>query len=440
MRRKFSAHGMSVFETYELIEMLLYNTVPVKNTNPLAKAILSAFSGVEGVLSATREDLTGVDGVGNVTAGMFVALGRIKDHCFDGSQKKRLKFGSYTEIGEFVLDCFNGISKDLVISLCMDSDMNLLGVDKLYSIDYASGGVRAQRFLDAVLHRSGSQVVIAHNHPFGSVFPSEGDIQTNIMIENALGSVDVQLVEHYIVCGDSCMGFMRHAGEILKRTDGRTSVASAENVANGDEVRLLSDFLSVIDPKSASNAAASLINTFGTIGRVLRTDEYALAAVNGCSKTMAFALRLASAIISRSVTDKYKIGNKCLHIDIKPYVCSLFFGSSVEKVILISIDKNARLLGYDIISEGTVNFASFTPRKILETVLRRSADRVIMAHNHPSGDLTTSREDIDATEIVASVLNSAGITLINHYIVSDMMTVTVPIDYNKYRVFKASPK
>ncbi len=429
---------MSVFETYELLEMLLYNTVPVKNTNPLAKELLAAFSGIGGVLSAPYEELIKIDGVGDMTAKMITALGDVADHCLNDRHKKSIKFTSYNELGEFVIDYFSGKSENSVIVLSIDADLNLLGLDKLYSIDYASGGVKAQPFLDTVLYRGGSQVVIAHNHPFGSVFPTEGDIQTNIMVENALGSVDIHLAEHFIVCGESCMGFMHHRGEIIKReSQGQQLYTAFTKSDPAEDKRLLSGLLSFASSSVAHRAAEGLISSFGTLYAVMQNDEYALSTADGCSRSLALALRVASAIISRKVTDGCKIGNKCLHIDMKPYISALFFGGNAERVMLISIDRKSRLIGYDTICEGTVNSASFTPRRILETALKRSAAYVIMAHNHPSGDFTITREDIDATEITASVLNSAGITLLSHYVVSDMLAALVPIDYDEYKIFNA---
>jgi DNA repair protein RadC len=53
MRRKFFDYGDEIFDTYELLEMLLYTVIPVTDTNPLAKRLLAVFGGLDGVLSAT---------------------------------------------------------------------------------------------------------------------------------------------------------------------------------------------------------------------------------------------------------------------------------------------------------------------------------------------------------------------------------------------------
>ena len=57
MRDKFLDYGRDVFHSHELLEMLLFHAVQYKNTNPIAKKLLLRFSSVEGVLSASREEL-----------------------------------------------------------------------------------------------------------------------------------------------------------------------------------------------------------------------------------------------------------------------------------------------------------------------------------------------------------------------------------------------
>ena len=53
MRRKFLSYGSRIFDTYELLEMLLYHAIPYKDTNPVAKRLLMEFGSLEGVLTAS---------------------------------------------------------------------------------------------------------------------------------------------------------------------------------------------------------------------------------------------------------------------------------------------------------------------------------------------------------------------------------------------------
>ena len=77
MREKFLSYGRDVFHSHELLEMFLFHAVKYKNTNPIAKNLMARFSTLEGVFSASREELLSVDGVGPKIADMILSVGEI---------------------------------------------------------------------------------------------------------------------------------------------------------------------------------------------------------------------------------------------------------------------------------------------------------------------------------------------------------------------------
>ncbi len=79
---------------------------------------------------------------------------------------------------------------------------------------------------------------------------------------------------------------------------------------------------------------------------------------------------------------------------------------------------NKKLLGFETISKGTVDRMAVYPREIAEHAIALKATFVIVAHNHPSGKLTPSDEDISLTDKLANALTSLDITLADHIIVS----------------------
>ena len=68
MRNKFIDHGREIFNTHELLEMLLFHAVKYKNTNTIARNLLLRFSTLDGVLSASREELIAIPDFGEITA------------------------------------------------------------------------------------------------------------------------------------------------------------------------------------------------------------------------------------------------------------------------------------------------------------------------------------------------------------------------------------
>lgn len=207
MRAKFSAHGPRVFDSYELLEMLLYRTNPRCDTNPIAKQLLRRFGSVDGVLSASCDELASESGVGAKTASLISLAGEAYALC-EEDKDEVLRFDDYDKLGEYFVELFREEREPAVALMTVDNTMRMISVEVICRLDYASGGVKAKPFIDKALKDSATLAVIAHCHPMGPICPSEGDRQTNVLIDHALKEIGVVLIDHYLVCRDRYLGFM----------------------------------------------------------------------------------------------------------------------------------------------------------------------------------------------------------------------------------------
>ena len=210
MRHKFSEFGARFFETYELLEMLLYYTVPMKDTNPIAKKLLSRFGSLDGIFSATAAELTEVEGIGATSAAMIKSVSEFMELCASENPEnsKGLKFDDYYVLGNYVTECFKEYDTSVQFLFSFDNGMKLIGVDKIYDLDFSSGAVQPGAFLNAAIRRNASVVVVAHNHPHGPLYPGEADMRTNDNLDVAFFNTGILFMEHYIICGSRFFGFM----------------------------------------------------------------------------------------------------------------------------------------------------------------------------------------------------------------------------------------
>ena len=88
-----------------------------------------------------------------------------------------------------------------------------------------------------------------------------------------------------------------------------------------------------------------------------------------------------------------------------------------EQFRVLFLDKKNRLLGDEIMGQGTVDRAPVYPREIVRRALVHEATAIILAHNHPSGDPTPSRQDIELTQRIVETVKSINVVVHDHLII-----------------------
>lgn len=105
-----------------------------------------------------------------------------------------------------------------------------------------------------------------------------------------------------------------------------------------------------------------------------------------------------------------------------PYNVSMFIQRTIgndcrENFILLCIDNKNTIVGYSLISIGTVSEAVVHPREVFIPAIMTKASGVIVAHNHPSGTMEPSRQDIETTKRLVEAGKILGIPVVDHIIV-----------------------
>lgn len=164
--------------------------------------------------------------------------------------------------------------------------------------------------------------------------------------------------------------------------------------------------------------AWALIKHFGSLSAVLDASEAELRQIKGVGEQSAVFLKLIRAVFKKysleGVKDKITI---CTPEQVLEYCTASLSGRSDECLELIFLSVRNTVMGTEIISSGTLDRVSVSPRKIVERALAAKAAAVILVHNHPSGDPSPSMEDIHLTKEVTRAAALLGIAVYDHIII-----------------------
>ena len=200
-RRKalFLEHGLDVFADHEALELLLYYALPRVDTNPIAHRLITAFGNLDGVLRAKPEDLARVEGVGDHAAtllSLILPLARRARMC---AAKSPVILSDTERQGAYFLELLENEREERFCQACLDAKGKLLLCATIGQGAPGSVVLNVRTITENAFRSGASAVVLAHNHPSGLALPSRDDIQATRMVQEALQSVGVRLVDHIIV-------------------------------------------------------------------------------------------------------------------------------------------------------------------------------------------------------------------------------------------------
>jgi DNA repair protein RadC len=198
-----------VFSDHEILELLLFYSVPRKDTNPLAHRLLSVFGSLEKVFSATTEQLLKVDGVGKKVAVQLSMMGEILGRFDKNEEKKVVKVNSLFDVNEMLKPYFNGLGEEIFVLLLLDDKHKLISDIRVNHDLETSVGTSVEMLVESFNVHRPKYAIVAHNHPSGMVKPSVSDDYSTKKINVLCELYNVSLLDHVIYTNNGVYSYER---------------------------------------------------------------------------------------------------------------------------------------------------------------------------------------------------------------------------------------
>jgi DNA repair protein RadC len=192
--------------------------------------------------------------------------------------------------------------------------------------------------------------------------------------------------------------------------------AGAEALADYELLELV--LFRALPRRDVKPLAKNLLAHFGSFAEVVSAPPARLAEVDGLGDAGIDELKIVQAAASRLVRGEVKKREVLSSWSSVIAYCrtSMAFGER-EQFRVLFLDKRNQLIADEVQAEGTVDHTPVYPREVVKRALELSATAVVLVHNHPSGDPTPSRADIQMTKQIVEIAKPLGVEVHDHIIV-----------------------
>ena len=235
MRQRFMENGLNGFADHEVLELALFYAIPQRNVNPLAHRLMDRFGSLHAVLEAPMQELCKVEGVGECAATLLNLFSCVAHRLEMERSRENPVLANFAEASRHCASLLKGLRQEHFYIVCLNTQGEVLR-DALISrgtIDEVQAYPRL--VAEEALRHNAHSVILCHNHPGGSVIPSQADVEATRTLADLLQRLEIRLVDHIIVAGGETLSMVR-CGLIRQRMDENSMVACVADGAG--EVRI----------------------------------------------------------------------------------------------------------------------------------------------------------------------------------------------------------
>mgnify|MGYP001032014655 FL=1 len=203
LKARFALEPLALAD-YEILELLLGYVLIRKDTKPLAKNLLKRFGSLRGVMDARQDELESVTGVGPGLSVFWRLLREFTARCEEGPVRKREELATPQAVAHRARRRLTGCPYEECWVALVDRGNRLLSWERLSRGTMEHVFILPRDVLETALRWRAWGIILVHNHPGGSTWPSQKDILLTSELRRLSPHMGVRFIDHVIVTEDAC--------------------------------------------------------------------------------------------------------------------------------------------------------------------------------------------------------------------------------------------
>jgi len=199
LKDRFLKSGLADFEDHNVLELLLFFSVPRSDTNEIGHRLLKKFGSLSNVFEAPIDELCKVEGIGIHSATLIKLIPELCNIYHEDKTENITVVNSTNIAGRYFVPRFMGKTVEEVHIMLLDDKKKVIKCEMISKGTVNASAVSVRKIAAEALNNNATGVVLAHNHPGGIALPSGNDIIVTKRIYKALKLMDIQLCDHIVV-------------------------------------------------------------------------------------------------------------------------------------------------------------------------------------------------------------------------------------------------
>lgn len=210
IKARYLVEGLDAFADHQVLELLLFYCIPMKDTNELAHKMLQEFGSLAGLMEANPKEICKRCSVSENIAILVSMIPSLARRYFKDKWGDKPVLTSSANAGEYAKSLFVGRTYEAFYLICLDAQNRVNYAALVHEGTINEAPVYPRLIVETALRHQANSVILAHNHPGGTMGPSGADVEVTKRVAAALEGMSIRVSDHIIVAGDQYFSFVEN--------------------------------------------------------------------------------------------------------------------------------------------------------------------------------------------------------------------------------------